>query len=49
MKVAIASDHGGVHIREEIKSLLDELQIEYIDMAVNAAPALSIIQTTLFR
>ncbi len=32
MKVAIASDHGGVHIRNEIKELMDELQIEYIDM-----------------
>ncbi|MCB7161958.1 ribose 5-phosphate isomerase B [Bacillus subtilis] len=32
MKVAIASDHGGVHIRNEIKDLMEELQIEYIDM-----------------
>lgn len=31
MKVAIASDHGGIHIREEIKNLLDELQIPYED------------------
>ncbi|OAT79573.1 ribose 5-phosphate isomerase B [Bacillus sp. MKU004] len=31
MKIAIASDHGGVHIREEIKSLLEELGLEYED------------------
>jgi ribose 5-phosphate isomerase B len=31
MKVAIASDHGGVNIREEIKNLMDEMGIEYED------------------
>ena len=31
MKVAIASDHGGVNIREEMKRLLDEMKIEYQD------------------
>ncbi|CUA79668.1 ribose 5-phosphate isomerase B [Anoxybacillus suryakundensis] len=31
MKVAIASDHGGIRIREEIKKLMDEMGIEYID------------------
>ena len=31
MKVAIASDHGGIRIREEIKKLVDEMDIEYID------------------
>ncbi|WP_461611112.1 ribose 5-phosphate isomerase B [Cytobacillus kochii] len=31
MKVAIASDHGGLNIRSEIKSLLEELNIEYED------------------
>lgn len=31
MKVAIASDHGGVNIREEIKSLMDEMGIQYED------------------
>ncbi|MGE8019932.1 ribose 5-phosphate isomerase B [Peribacillus frigoritolerans] len=31
MKVAIASDHGGMHIREEIKNLLNELQIPFED------------------
>ncbi|MFD1735168.1 ribose 5-phosphate isomerase B [Bacillus salitolerans] len=32
MKVAIASDHGGVKIREEIKQLMDELNISYVDL-----------------
>ncbi|MBO1511963.1 ribose 5-phosphate isomerase B [Metabacillus bambusae] len=32
MKVAIASDHGGINIRKEIISLLEELNIEYDDM-----------------
>ena len=32
MKVAIASDHGGINIREEIKSLMDEMNIGYIDL-----------------
>ncbi|MEC2076008.1 ribose 5-phosphate isomerase B [Metabacillus fastidiosus] len=32
MKVAISSDHGGVNIREELKSLMEELNIEYIDL-----------------
>lgn len=31
MKVAIASDHGGINIREEIKSLMNELGIQYED------------------
>lgn len=31
MKVAIASDHGGINIREEIKSLMDEMGIQYED------------------
>ena len=31
MKVAIASDHGGIILREEIKKLMDDLQIEYED------------------
>ena len=29
MKVAIASDHGGINIREEIKSLMEEIGVEY--------------------
>ncbi len=32
MKVAIGSDHGGINIRNEIKNLLEELKIEYIDL-----------------
>jgi ribose 5-phosphate isomerase B len=31
MKVAIASDHGGINIREEIKGLLTDLGIEFED------------------
>jgi ribose 5-phosphate isomerase B len=31
LKVALASDHGGVNIRKEIAKLLDELKIEYVD------------------
>lgn len=31
MRVAIASDHGGIKIREEIKDLLKELNIEFED------------------
>ena len=32
MKVAIASDHGGINIRKEIISLLEEINIEYVDL-----------------
>jgi ribose 5-phosphate isomerase B len=31
MKIAIASDHGGTNIKEEIKKLLDELGHQYED------------------
>jgi ribose 5-phosphate isomerase B len=31
MKIAIASDHGGINIREEIKNLMDEMGIQYED------------------
>jgi ribose 5-phosphate isomerase B len=31
MKVALASDHGGINLRKEIASLLQELGIEYQD------------------
>ncbi|HHW37748.1 MAG TPA: ribose 5-phosphate isomerase B [Bacillales bacterium] len=31
MKVAIASDHGGIHIRAEIMNLMQEMGIEYED------------------
>lgn len=37
MKVAIASDHGGINIREEIKSLMEELGIEYEDFGCECA------------
>ncbi|RWR13467.1 ribose 5-phosphate isomerase B [Siminovitchia fortis] len=32
MKVAIASDHGGINIRKEILQLLDEMNIDYEDL-----------------
>lgn len=32
MKVAIASDHGGINIRQEIMNLMNEMGIEYIDI-----------------
>ena len=32
MKVAIASDHGGMNIRKEIISLMEEMNIEYVDL-----------------
>ncbi|WP_409272495.1 ribose 5-phosphate isomerase B [Neobacillus sp. SCS-31] len=31
MKVALASDHGGINIRKEIATLLNEMNIEYED------------------
>lgn len=31
MKVAIASDHGGINLRAEIKNLMDEMGIQYED------------------
>jgi len=30
--VAIASDHGGMNIRKEIISLMEEMNIEYVDL-----------------
>lgn len=32
MKVAIGSDHGGFNLKEEIKKLMDEMGIEYVDV-----------------
>lgn len=32
MKVAIASDHGGLNIRQELISLMEEMNIEYVDL-----------------
>jgi len=37
MKVALASDHGGIHIREEIRNLLEELNIEHKDFGCDCA------------
>lgn len=37
MKVAIASDHGGMNIREEIKTLMEELGIDYEDFGCECA------------
>lgn len=31
MRIAIGSDHGGFHLKEEIKQLLEELHISYQD------------------
>lgn len=31
MKIAIGSDHGGINLRREIMSLMDEMEIEYED------------------
>jgi len=32
VKVVIASDHGGMNIRKEIISLMEEMDIEYVDL-----------------
>ena len=37
MKVALASDHGGINIRKEIANLLEELNIEYVDFGCDCA------------
>ncbi|MCP8969367.1 ribose 5-phosphate isomerase B [Ectobacillus ponti] len=37
MKVVIASDHGGVGIRREIISLLEELHITYLDLGCDCS------------
>jgi ribose 5-phosphate isomerase B len=31
MRIAIASDHGGLHIKEEVKALLEDIGFEYED------------------
>lgn len=35
MKIAIASDHGGYHLKEQIKSILESLGVEYEDFGTN--------------
>jgi ribose 5-phosphate isomerase B len=35
MKVAIASDHGGINIRKEIIDLMEKMDIEYVDLGCN--------------
>lgn len=37
MKVAIASDHGGINLRGEIMKLMDEMGIEYQDFGCECA------------
>jgi ribose 5-phosphate isomerase B len=36
MKIAIGSDHGGFSLKEEIKTVLDELGHEYADFGCNS-------------
>lgn len=35
MRVILGSDHGGVRLKEEIKSLLTEMNIHYVDEGCN--------------
>lgn len=35
-KIGIGSDHGGYGLKEEIKGLLDELELEYVDYGTNS-------------
>lgn len=37
MRIALGSDHGGVNIRKEIATLLDELGIEYVDFGCDCS------------
>jgi ribose 5-phosphate isomerase B len=39
MRVALGSDHAGVGLKEEIKRLLDDLQIEYRDFGTHTEEA----------
>lgn len=36
MKVAIASDHGGYELKEYIKAIMDEMDIEYEDLGTDS-------------
>jgi ribose 5-phosphate isomerase B len=37
MKIAIASDHGGIHIKEEIKALLEDIGFDYEDFGCHCS------------
>ncbi|WP_096185881.1 ribose 5-phosphate isomerase B [Evansella halocellulosilytica] len=37
MKVAIGSDHGGYNLKEEIKSLLNDMNIDYVDIGCDCS------------
>lgn len=39
MKVAISCDHGGLLIKEEVKRVMEELKIDYIDLGCDCATA----------
>ncbi len=41
MKIIMASDHGGINLSKEIASLLEELNIEYVDTGCNCPDSLS--------
>lgn len=35
MKIILASDHGGIHLRKEIASLLEEKKMEFVDISTD--------------
>lgn len=37
MKIALGSDHGGIHIKEEVISLLKEMDLEYEDFGCDCS------------
>ena len=39
MKIAIASDHGGFQLKEQIKNLLDSMKISYEDLGAHGTDA----------
>lgn len=39
MKIAIGSDHGAVNLKEEIKKVLEEMQVEVKDVGTHGASA----------
>jgi len=40
MKIAIASDHGGYHLKEQIKTILQSLNVEYQDFGTAGTDAM---------